>query len=372
MLITSVDTWRVMVPCRPGILERSGRWYEPGLDFDGVPKWIIRVNTDSDHTGVGESLGDSPFESIELGAKALLGSDPRTLPLGHLPLPPEADYSTFEMAILDLVGKAYDTPAYNLLGGARVPSVPVAFWAARHDPDVTAGIAAAAQARGFNHIKLKARFSGPIAYEAEPYTIERDDPVFETVAAVKQACGADFGITIDANFCFHSGARAAPLLTDLSKFDSLLIEDPFRWRGHLEQYAALQSKTSVPLAMHVFSANDILYAYRQDAARNFNIYAPMGGFVRLAWLVDAAGGSCWHASGIDLGIRDISYVHAAMAGGCRLKSDIIGHLLREDDLVQEDIVISDGHIRPPSGPGLGVTLDEGALARHVLAGQAFT
>lgn len=44
---------------------------------------------------------------------------------------------------------------------------------------------------------------------------------------------------------------------------------------------------------------------------------------------------------MDLGIRDLSSVHAAAAAGCRLPSDIIGHLLREDDLILEPIQIED-------------------------------
>jgi muconate cycloisomerase len=47
-----------------------------------------------------------------------------------------------------------------------------------------------------------------------------------------------------------------------------------------------------------------------------------------------------------------------------LTSDICGETLRVDDLIQEPIVIADGHARVPEGPGLGVELDEDAVERY--------
>ena len=44
-----------------------------------------------------------------------------------------------------------------------------------------------------------------------------------------------------------------------------------------------------------------------------------------------------------------------------------------DPLVAEtDFVIEDGHVRPPSGPGMGVTIDEAALAKLTLLQETVT
>ena len=67
---------------------------------------------------------------------------------------------------------------------------------------------------------------------------------------------------------------------------------------------------------------------------------------------------------MDLGVRDMSSVHAAAAAGCQLPSDIIGHLLREDDLVAEPIAFAEGSLIVPDAPGLGVELDRVALERY--------
>jgi L-alanine-DL-glutamate epimerase-like enolase superfamily enzyme len=67
---------------------------------------------------------------------------------------------------------------------------------------------------------------------------------------------------------------------------------------------------------------------------------------------------------MDLGIRDMSSVHAAAAAGCTLPSDIIGAVLREDDLIVEPIHIENGFAHPPTKPGLGVELDLDAVEHY--------
>ena len=50
-----------------------------------------------------------------------------------------------------------------------------------------------------------------------------------------------------------------------------------------------------------------------------------------------------------------------------LTSDICGETLREDDLIRAPLVIADGPLRVPEGPGLGVELDEEAVERYRVA-----
>ena len=67
---------------------------------------------------------------------------------------------------------------------------------------------------------------------------------------------------------------------------------------------------------------------------------------------------------MDLGVRDMSSVHAAAVAGCELPCDIIGTLLREDDLIVNPIRFEDGSLLVPDAPGLGVELDRDALERY--------
>ena len=54
----------------------------------------------------------------------------------------------------------------------------------------------------------------------------------------------------------------------------------------------------------------------------------------------------------------------ADVAGCELPCDIIGTLLREDDLIVNPIRFEDGSLLVPDAPGLGVELDRDALERY--------
>jgi len=395
MQITHIEKWKVVVPCRAGVLEREGRWYDPGLStFDAIPKWIVRLHASNGQTGVGESSRGESEASIDAGIAALLGRDPRALPLHRLPLPPSAAYTTFEMALFDLLGRTWEVPAYQLLGGARQTQVQVDYWASRRSPEDTAAQARDGKRKGFHGIKIKAALGNPSAPrgsappalsqsagDAVPNptgtaspgdhshwaAIGADDPVEERVAAIAEACGPDFTITVDPNCRFYEPAQALRMARRLERFNILVLEDPFPWRDNLDAYVLFRQKSPLPVAIHVFTPEAVLAAIKKDAVDYFNINGSMADFVKMAWMAEQAGVRCWHGSGVDLGIRDMSYLHASFAAGsCTLPGDTVGNFLREDDLIIAPIPIVDGYVPLPTAPGLGVTLDEEALRRYAV------
>lgn len=381
MRITHVEKWQVVVPCRAGILEREGRWYDPGLStFDAVPKWIIRIHAECGLTGLGESVRGEPEASIDAGIETLVGTDPRALPLHRLPLPREASYTTFEMALFDLVGKAWGVPAYQLLGGARQTSVLVDYWATRSGVEESAAAAGEARRRGFHGIKIKAALASPGAgavsadVRSSPgdhtryAALSEDDPIAERVAAIRATAGPGFTITVDPNCRLYEPERALRIARALAPHDVLVLEDPLPWRGNLEAYARLREESPVPLAIHVFTPDAVLDAIRNEAVDYLNINGSMAEFVKMAWMAEQGGIPCWHGSGVDLGIRDASYLHASFAAGsCTLPGDIVGNFLREDDLIRQPILIRNGRVPLPEEPGLGVELDEEALQSYRIA-----
>ena len=380
MRITHIEKWQVVVPCRPGVLEREGRWYDPGLsNFDAIPKWIIRVHADNGLCGVGESSRGEGAASIGVGIAALLGQDPRAMALHNLPLPAGASYTTFEMALFDLLGKTWEIPAYQLLGGARQPRVAVDYWASRAPAEHTARQAAEGKARGFRSIKIKAALGHPLARRGGAWggsnstpgdhslgaAVPEDDPVVEKVAAIAEACGPEFGITIDPNCRFYEPARVVKLARQLEPYNVTALEDPMPWREHLHAYVLLRQQCPLPIAIHTNTPDGVLAVIRANAADYLNVNGSMAEFVKSAWMAEQAGIRCWHGSGVDLGIRDMSYVHASIAAGnCTLPGDMVGNFLREDDLIREPIPMVDGHVPLPTAPGLGVELDEAAVARY--------
>jgi muconate cycloisomerase len=355
---------------KPGTAH-SPAWGPAG--FDEVPKFILRLHTDTGLEGVGEtSRGESEAEVVRW-AEHLRGLDPLALNWQDLPAPPlradlvdedtpeyparhheprftwDAVYDAVEMAIYDLAGKALGVPVHKLLGGAWRDRVAVDYWCGRMSPADCARRAREAVARGFRGIKMKCAL---------------EDPMVERVQAIAEAAGPAFAITIDPNERFYRPAEALALARQLEGYHVAVFEDPFpKW--NVDWYVLFRQKTSIPVAMHLTDPRDVIVAIKHEAVDYFNLGGPLAQFVKTAAIADAAGIPCWHGSGVDLGIRDASYIHAcAAARSCTLPSDIIGNFLREDDLIVEPLRIENGYALVPQTPGLGVELDEAALERY--------
>ena len=77
MKITSVDIWTVVVPTIPGRVHSPECVPETG--WDQMSKHIVRLNTDTELTGLGETGRGEAIEQVREGAAWLLGKDPEQL-----------------------------------------------------------------------------------------------------------------------------------------------------------------------------------------------------------------------------------------------------------------------------------------------------
>ena len=70
-----------------------------------------------------------------------------------------------------------------------------------------------------------------------------------------------------------------------------------------------------------------------------------------------------------LGIASAAQVHIGAARASLLghAMELFGHVMLEDDLIEEPLDYAGGRVRVPEGPGLGVTLDRAALDRYATA-----
>jgi muconate cycloisomerase len=91
----------------------------------------------------------------------------------------------------------------------------------------------------------------------------------------------------------------------------------------------------------------------------------MAQFVAMSRLAGAAGLPIWHGCGVDLGLLDASYIHAAAcAVSCTLGSDIVGQMIRQSNLLRKPLRFADGKVELPQEPGLGVEIDEEQLHKY--------
>lgn len=352
MKITKCDIWRVVVPIHPNTVN-DPEYPDHSLNTCWeLPKTILRAHTDNGLIGWGETNRGVPRESVDQLTEAMTGCDLLELDWSRLPIPHHEAHDAIEMLIFDLLGKSMGLRAAQLLGGPVREKVRCSYWTGMRTPENLARVAAVGKAKGFDGIKIKC-------------TLEQ--PNVERFRAVADACGTDFKITVDPNQRFYIPAHAIELGRHAAEIGNVaLFEDPIKRGNHLDWYVLLRQKMAVPVAMHLGTPGEILEAIRAGAIDYFNNGSSgMYEFVRCAYLGEIAGVPCWHGSGVDLGIREASFLHACAASpSCTLGSDIFGELIRSDDLIARPIEFENGHAKLPAGPGLGVEGDLDAIENH--------
>ncbi len=354
MKITHIEKWKVVVPMRPDSINSPDYTSEDDelSTFWKVPKHLIRIHTsDSGVVGIGETGRGCPAEQVDQGIAALTGMEVGRIDLARIPVAGGA-YGAFEMALFDVVGKQLGVTAARLLGAQVRDKVLVDYWSGRRTPEDLAKKAKEGKAKGFHGIKIKCKL---------------EDPNIERLQAVADAVGYDFKVTVDPNCRFYLPCHAIALADALGPLRRLVavFEDPVP-KDNLDWYVHLRQKLQVPVALHLGSGRAVYDACRKEAVDMLNISpGSMVQFVKQCYIAEQAGVPVWHGSGVDLGITDMSYVQAcAAAPAATLPSDIIGNFFREDDLLVEPIRIEKGYALVPDKPGLGIELDEKAVAKY--------
>jgi muconate cycloisomerase len=368
MKITTTDAWTVVVPTIPGRVHSQE--YGPA-EWDRRPKQIIRVNTDEGIYGLGETGRGCPLDTIKQLANQLKGKDPRRLCLQNIFVevaPPltqrnvrewevgttgwggSGGYEAFEMALFDILGKFYGVPAHALLGGACRDRVAADYWIGHQTPEDSATNARRGKELGFKGLKMKC---------------SSDEPMVERLQAIRDAVGPDFTITVDPNQHFYRPCEAVALAREFEKIGNVAVfEDPMaKW--NLDWYCQLRAATTIPVALHLATPREVINAIKVEAVDYMNLAGTMVGFVKLAAIADAAGIPVWRGSGNDLGVMEMSFLHAASAArNCVLPSDLVGSWTREDDLIVDPLIFENGYALVPDKPGLGCELDMDAIEKY--------
>jgi muconate cycloisomerase len=198
------------------------------------------------------------------------------------------------------------------------------------------------------------------------------DPVRIWSEKISEKCGSGIQLLLDPNQRWRDVETTLRLMEGVDPAIMFGLEDPVV-RTDYPAFRILREKLGIPVFIHLSlpygrdlqKSEDLIPALRESAADGFNFNGPMFEFVRLAECAALDGLACWHGSEVDLGILEVSALHAcAAAPGCTLPSDIFGELVREDDLIAEPIRFEHGFALVPQGAGLGVELDREALEKY--------
>src|SRR5262249_7414573 len=165
----------------------------------------VRIGTDTGLAGVGEARGNSHYLTGDTPAAVaaqilrhlgprLLGRDPRELSacldaLAATTVGVHGARSALDLALHDLVGRAYGVPVFELLGGAVRETLPSSLNLWYGPPDVVGRQAAEAVERGFRALKVRVGLT-PFARDVE------------RVRAVREAVGSAVSVAVDANMAW--------------------------------------------------------------------------------------------------------------------------------------------------------------------------
>ena len=322
--------------------------------WDLVPKFIVRLHTDDGYYGVGETSRGAQRVDVEAACRTLIGVDPRTLNLRRMPFHEVAGivYKGVETAVLDMVGRLRDMSVSQLFGGACRDEVVTSYWAGLQSPEYSPAAAEAAREGGFSCMKIKIMHGMDV--------VDRLERMLQVAP--------DLHFIVDAMQRYDDLDEMLELLRQLEHLQVTCVEDPLP-KDRLDWYKILREQQSTKIALHLASVPQILGALKADAADIFNCSPKsLVEFVRMADVVGAAGKSCWHGSGADLGILDLSYIHGcAVADSATIPHDILSTQLHVDDFIVEMPPRDGERVRVPEGPGLGGELDIDAVREYLIS-----
>jgi L-alanine-DL-glutamate epimerase-like enolase superfamily enzyme len=361
MRLAEVRVETLEIPFRRPLVSGAERW-------DRVRAGIVLLVTDDGHRALGEfpaprpdDLGEDVSPRLVSTLRGLELADPVSVEgslrdIDAWPFVGRAARSAVESALVDLMAQINRRPVSTFLHAGAATSVALNATLGIDEPAATAAAAAAAVEAGFGAIKLKAGD-------------EPDDVLGARVAAVREAVGSRVALRLDFNGSLPGG-RAADVLAVVAGYDIEYAEQPLAPSAGAEALAHLRWTGPVPVAADeavrdVGSARVLLDTGAVDAL----VVKParVGGLRQAEAIIElatAASVPVTVSTLFESGVGLAGAVHlAATAPGPQAHGLATGQLL-ESDLLVTSLAIGGGRVAVPAGPGLGVELDEAAVARY--------
>ena len=336
-----------------------------------IRRIIIRIDTDSGLSGYGEAAPWAVFSGTTEAGVAVtaryfwpvikgqpVADIPKVMKLcdraavGH----PEAK-AAIEMALYDIVGKASGLPIYQLLGGKVKDRIPFSFSLANPDLDADLELACRMYQEGSRIFKIKTGFIA-----------EHDEDV-RRVERIREHLPDDTDLRIDYNQGLPAFG-ALQKLKQMERFRPTFLEQPVQahlWDVMAELTATLE--TPILADESVFNPASASRAVQHKIAKAFSIkIMKAGGLANgraIALIAEQAGIPCYGGTLFEGAIALNAAAHLIVATdnmslGCEFYMP--RYVMHQDEL-EADVDIRDGFVYPPSGPGLGLDIDEDVLGR---------
>jgi len=358
--------------------------------FLAPPRWLFcRIETDDGVVGWGEPVAEGSAEVVracvhQLG-ELLIGKDPLAIE-DHWQVMTRSTFyrggvvlasavSGLDQALWDIAGKARNAPVHELLGGPVRDKVRIYGWVGGDDPREVADQVAAQVGQGLTAVKMNAgAYLKPIVDQAQI------DAVAANAAAAREVLGPDRDFAVD----FHGRVTrpSAPrLIAALEPFSPMFVEEPLV----PEQSAflgGLVERTTIPIATgeRLYSRQEFLPVLQQGVTVLQPDLCHAGGISegrRIGALAETFGGllaphcplgpiALAASLQVDFATPNFLIQEQSLGIHYNIGNDLLDYLV--DPSV---FAFADGYVVRPTGPGLGIEVDEAAVREADRTGHAW-
>jgi len=335
------------------------------------PRWLfLKIHTNAGITGLGEPITEGRALTCAQAVKEvepyLIGKDPRAVAHHWQAIYRHAFYrggpiltsalSGIDQALWDIKGKALGVPVYELLGGPTRQRIRVYAHAG------TAEDIQRKKAQGFTAFKTGPAKKRPARIIDNKAFI---DYAVEQFALQREAVGPDGDIGID----FHGAvppATAKLLIKALEPYQPLFIEEPINCQN-VDLMADIARGTHLPIATgeRIFTKWGFREILEKGAATILQPDLCHAGGITEVRLIAGMAEAYYAAIAPHNPLGPIS-----LAAGLQIAASIPNFLCQEqvslgEGYIRNPFKVVNGYVDLPAGPGLGIELDENALADKI-------
>lgn len=348
--------------------------------FAVPPRWLLcRVETDEGVVGWGEPVVEGRAATVRTAVRELsellIGRDPLRVE-DHWQVMTKGSFyrggpvlssavAGLDQALWDIAGKVFGAPVHQLLGGPVRERVRVYGWVGGDEPGQIAEAVAERAEAGFTAVKMNA--CGRMNRLATTSDIEG---VTARAAAAREAIGPDGDFAVDFHGRF-TAANARKVLPHLAPFNPLFVEEPVLPEyGHLLAGVVADSPVPVATGERLFSRTEVLPALQAGVAVLQPDLSHAGGISevrRIAALAETFDallaphcplGPVSLAASLQIAFSVPNFLIQEQSAGIHYHSgvELWDYLLDPSVLRPEG-----GELPRPTGPGLGIEVDERAV-----------
>ncbi|MBB3662496.1 MULTISPECIES: galactonate dehydratase [Prauserella salsuginis group] len=352
------------------------------------PRWLfLRVETDDGIVGWGEPVVEGRAHTVAAAVDEmsdyLIGADPTRIEDHWQVLTKGGFYrggpilssavAGIDQALWDIRGKSLGVPVHELLGGAVRDTMRIYCWIGGDEPTEVGEEAARQVEAGLTAVKMNA------TGRMRPLeTTAQIRAAVDRVAAVREVMGPDRDVAVD----FHgriSPAVARVLCRELEPLQPMFVEEPVVPELSAD-IGKICASTTIPIATgeRLFSRWDFRDVLPQGVAVVQPDLSHAGGISecrRIAAFAEAYGvalaphcplGPVALAASLQVDFASPNALIQETSLGIHYNqgSDLLDYLA--DPAV---FAFADGYVQRPTAPGLGVEIDEAAVAKAAETGH---